>query len=125
MTVDPHEDTKFRFTWRILFDNELDDLRERGALDLRDMLNVLNGSRVAQLLLLDESSEWSGKRAAEGLFYPPDETPPGESTLVEEHRTGERMIERALDIDAEVIVLDRKASEVLADVDGVRAILRW
>ena len=76
-------------------------------------------------LLLDECREWRGGHTAEGLLYPPDETRPEGLTLVEEHRMGERMIERALDIDAEVIVLDREASEVLADVDGVGAILRW
>ncbi|WP_329083977.1 MULTISPECIES: VLRF1 family aeRF1-type release factor [unclassified Streptosporangium] len=96
----------------------------RGALGLRDTTKALNESRVARLLL-DECREWRGGRAAEGLLYPPDETPPEGLTLVEEHRMGERMIERVLDIDAEVIVLDREASEVLADVDGVGAILRW
>ncbi|MGJ6963103.1 VLRF1 family aeRF1-type release factor [Streptosporangium sp. G11] len=96
----------------------------RGALGLRDTVKALNESRVARLLL-DEGREWSGKRAAEGLLYPPDETPQDGLTLVEEPRMGECMIERALDIDAEVTVLDGRASEALADVDGIGAILRW
>ncbi|WP_433240654.1 VLRF1 family aeRF1-type release factor [Streptosporangium sp. CA-135522] len=98
----------------------------RGALGLEATLGALNDSRVAQLLLA-ESGEWSGGRAADGRLYPSVETPQGEpaQTLVREPRMGERMIERALDIDAEVIVLDQKASEALADSDGLAAILRW
>ncbi|MFG1750163.1 VLRF1 family aeRF1-type release factor [Streptosporangium sandarakinum] len=96
----------------------------RGSLGLADTLGALNDSRVAQLLL-DESREWSGRCAADGLLYPPYATPPGNPEITEEPRMGERMIERALDIDAEVIVLDGAAAEALADVDGVGAILRW
>jgi hypothetical protein len=98
----------------------------RGVLGLRDTLHALNESRVANLLL-DESREWSGSRTAYGMLHLSGEIPPGESekTLVEEPAMGERMIERALDIDAEVTVLDRGASEVLTDFDGVAAILRW
>ncbi|MFJ2029810.1 VLRF1 family aeRF1-type release factor [Streptosporangium sp. NPDC087985] len=98
----------------------------RGAVGLADTLNALNESRVAQLLLA-ESREWSGSRTADGRLCPPDQIPQGEpaQTHVREPRMGERMIERALDIDAEVIVLDQQASEVLADLDGVAAILRW
>ncbi|WP_406313355.1 VLRF1 family aeRF1-type release factor [Streptosporangium sp. NBC_01639] len=98
----------------------------RGAVGLADTLNALNDSRVAQLLLA-ESREWSGSRTADGRLCPPDQIPQGESAHehVQEDRMGERMIERALDIDAEVIVLDRQAAETLADFDGVAAILRW
>ncbi|MDP9866640.1 MULTISPECIES: VLRF1 family aeRF1-type release factor [Streptosporangium] len=98
----------------------------RGALGMGDTLNALNESRVAQLLLA-ESREWSGSRTADGRLWPPDQVPQGESeqTLVQEPRMGERMIERALDIDAEVIVLDQQASEALAEFDGLAAILRW
>ncbi|MFF5206939.1 VLRF1 family aeRF1-type release factor [Streptosporangium sp. NPDC000396] len=96
----------------------------RGCLGLRDTLNALNERRVAQLLL-DESREWGGSRTADGLLHPPGEVPPTAQDPVEEPRMGERMIERTLDIDAEVIVLDAKASEVIADFDGVAAILRW
>ncbi|GAA3508866.1 hypothetical protein GCM10023075_69100 [Streptosporangium album] len=98
----------------------------RGAVGLADTLNALNDSRVAQLLLA-ESREWSGSRTADGRLCPPDQIPQGESPQehVQEDRLGERMIERALDIDAEVIVLDQESSDVLADFDGVAAILRW
>lgn len=97
-----------------------------GALGLEATLDALNGSRVAQLLL-DESSEWSGCRTADGRLYPQDVIPEGESpeTLVPDATMGERMIERALDIDAEVIVLDGEAARALAEFDGVAAILRW
>ncbi|MFC7649610.1 VLRF1 family aeRF1-type release factor [Streptosporangium lutulentum] len=98
----------------------------RGVLGLRDTLHALNESRVANLLL-DESREWSGSRTDYGMLHLPGEIPPGESekTLVPESAMGERMIERALDIDAEVTVLDREASRILADYDGVAAIMRW
>ncbi|GAA3081631.1 VLRF1 family aeRF1-type release factor [Streptosporangium carneum] len=98
----------------------------QGALGLEATLGALNDSRVAQLLL-DESREWSGGRTEDGRLYPQDATPEGESqdTLVRDSTMGERMIERALDIDAEVIVLDGEAAENLAEFDGVAAILRW
>ncbi|AWS45424.1 VLRF1 family aeRF1-type release factor [Streptosporangium sp. 'caverna'] len=98
----------------------------RGVLGLRDTLHALNESRVANLLL-NESREWSGSRTAYGMLHLPGEIPPGESerTLVPEPAMGERMIARALDIDAEVTVLNSGASEILADFAGVAAILRW
>lgn len=92
-----------------------------GALGLEETLGALNDSRVAQLLL-DESGEWEGGQAADGLLYPRngarEEVPP-DPTM------GERMIERALDIDAEVIVLDGEAARHLAESGGVAAMLRW
>lgn len=98
----------------------------RGALGLKDTLQALNESRVANLLL-DESCEWSGNRTAYGLLHAPDGVPPGESpgTITKESAMGERMIERALDIDAEITVLDRKAAEALDEFNGVGALLRW
>ncbi|ACZ89460.1 VLRF1 family aeRF1-type release factor [Streptosporangium roseum] len=98
----------------------------RGSLGLEETLTALNDSRVAQLLLA-ESREWSGSRTADGRLCPPGQVPQGETaqSLVQESRMGERMIERTLDIDAEVIVLDQNASEALADFDGVAAVLRW
>lgn len=98
----------------------------QGALGLGPALAALNESRVSQLLL-DESREWSGTRAADGRLYPPEVVAEGESsqTLVREPTMGERMIERALEVDAEVIVLDGEAAEMLAEFDGVAAILRW
>ncbi len=98
----------------------------QGALGLGETLGMLNDNRVARLLL-DESREWSGGRTADGRLYPPDVTPAGEppDTLVRDSTMGERMIERALDSDAEVIVLDGEAARSLAEFDGVAAILRW
>ncbi|MEV7006257.1 VLRF1 family aeRF1-type release factor [Streptosporangium sp. NPDC051022] len=98
----------------------------QGALGLDATLGALNDSRVAQLLL-DEAREWGGGRAFDGRLYPPDTIPPGEppETFVREPTMGERMIERALDIDAEVIILDGEAAEALAEFDGAAAVLRW
>ncbi|GAA2871858.1 hypothetical protein GCM10010517_32190 [Streptosporangium fragile] len=98
----------------------------RGALGLADTLAALNESRVANLLLA-ESCDWSGRRGADGLLYADGQVPPGvpEQELVREPAMAERMIERTLDIDAEVTVLDGRASEGLAEFGGVAALLRW
>lgn len=98
----------------------------QGALGLEETLGALNESRVAQLLL-DESREWSGAHTADGRLHPPEAIARAEPSgpVVRESAMGERMIERALDIDAEVIVLDGDAAEILAEFGGVGAILRW
>ncbi|MFD0885740.1 hypothetical protein ACFQ08_14410, partial [Streptosporangium algeriense] len=97
-----------------------------GALGLEATLGALNDSRVAQLLL-NESGEWDGGRTEDGRLYARGDVPQGEpgERVVPDPTMGERMIERALDIDAEVIVLDEEAAQDLADSGGVAAILRW
>ncbi|MFF4413909.1 VLRF1 family aeRF1-type release factor [Streptosporangium sp. NPDC001559] len=97
-----------------------------GALGLEATLGALNDSRVAQLLL-DESAEWDGGRTEDGRLYARRDVPQGQSgeEVVPDPTMGERMIERALDIDAEVIVLDGEAAQDLAESGGVAAILRW
>ncbi|GHH64696.1 hypothetical protein GCM10017673_07760 [Streptosporangium violaceochromogenes] len=98
----------------------------QGALGLEETLGALNESRVAQLLL-DESREWSGARTPDGRLHPPEAVERAEPSgpAVRESVMGERMIERALDTDAEVIVLDGEAAEILAEFGGVGAVLRW
>ncbi|MBB2911812.1 hypothetical protein FHS43_003085 [Streptosporangium becharense] len=98
----------------------------RGALGLADTLAALNESRVANVLLA-ESYEWSGRRDGDGLLYADGQSPPAGSgrELTPEPVMGERMIERALDTDAEVTVLTGEAADALADFDGVAALLRW
>jgi hypothetical protein len=100
--------------------------RGTGALGLRATLGALNEARVAHLLL-DDTREHRGARAPDGRLSIAGEPPLGveKRELVEEPRLAERMIERALEIDARVSLLRGPAVEVLGEHDGVAALLRW
>ena len=97
-----------------------------GALGLSETLATLQEGRVAHLLL-DESQSWQGSRSPEGYLVANGGTPPwvDPDELIDEPELAERMIEKALDTDAEVTLLDPAAATPLADFDGVGAQLRW
>jgi hypothetical protein len=61
------------------------------------------------------------------MLVPDGEVPPGvdEAALTPEPRLGDRMIELAFQSSADVTVLDPVAGGVLAEADGVGALLRW
>lgn len=96
------------------------------ATGLADTLGGLNDRRVERLLL-DPSRTWRGARAADGRLFPDGQVPPDvpADTLTPVADLGERMIERALAGDAEVVTLSPDAAAALAEVDGVAAQLRW
>jgi hypothetical protein len=93
----------------------------RGAVGTRDVVKALNEGRVATLLIAD-GARLAGYVAEDGLLaIRPDQ-------VVGDHagrddRFGERMIERAVATAAVVVPVG--ASDELAPVDGVAAILRW
>ncbi|MFG3437926.1 hypothetical protein ACGF0J_11865 [Nonomuraea sp. NPDC047897] len=95
----------------------------RGSLGLTRTLGLLNEGRV-DCLLLDENGRWRGGRGRDGFLYPAGLAPHGMET-VEEPDLGERMIERALESRAEVMMVHGEAVGALAAHDGVGALLRW
>jgi release factor family 10 len=97
-----------------------------GAYGLGDTLSALVEGRVEHLLL-DESRQWSARRAPDGRLYPGAEIPPGGAgdELVEEPDVAERMIELAYRQGGHVTLLGSAAGEPLAAADGIGAILRW
>jgi hypothetical protein len=95
----------------------------RGSLGLARTLGLLNEGRV-DCLLLDESGRWRGGRGRDGFLYAAGQAPLGMET-VEEPDLGERMIERALETRAEVMIVHRDAAVALTAHDGVAALLRW
>ncbi|CAM4089257.1 VLRF1 family aeRF1-type release factor [Nocardiopsis gilva] len=98
----------------------------QGTVGLSDTLGAFREGRVAHLFL-DGSREMRGHRAANGWYYAQGETPPGESAtdMTSERDLGERMIELGLVGGSEVTVLPEGAADVLAEDDGVAALLRW
>jgi len=97
-----------------------------GALGLSETLAALQEGRVAHLLL-DDSRSWHGSRSPEGHLVTEGETPPwvDPDKLVAEPEMAERMIEKALETDAAMTLLQPDAATPLADSDGVGAVLRW
>ncbi|MUL43568.1 hypothetical protein FZ103_20745 [Streptomonospora sp. PA3] len=97
-----------------------------GTTGLSDTLGAFREHRVAHLVL-DGTRELRGQRAPDGRYYPHGELPPGESpaAMAEEPDLGERMIELGFTSGAEVTLLPPEAAAVLAEEDGVAALLRW
>lgn len=97
-----------------------------GAYGLGETLGALQQGRAAHLLLAADG-QWTGGRGPDGFLAPRGEIPPGAdpATVTTEPHLGERMIELALRHNAEVTLLDPAAAALLADADGVGAILRW
>ncbi|WP_240196843.1 VLRF1 family aeRF1-type release factor [Nonomuraea lactucae] len=95
----------------------------RGSLGIGPSLALLNEGRV-DCLLLDENGRWRGGRGPDGFLYPAGRAPHGVE-VVAEPDLGERMIERALESGAEVMIVHADAAAGLAEHDGVGALLRW
>ncbi|MFD0803542.1 VLRF1 family aeRF1-type release factor [Streptomonospora algeriensis] len=95
-----------------------------GTTGLSDTLGAFRENRVAHLVL-DGARELRGRRTPDGRHYPHGELPPGESAVAEENDLGERMIELAFTSGAQVTMLPPEAADVLAEEDGVAALLRW
>jgi hypothetical protein len=98
----------------------------KGALGLGETLGALQQGRVAHLLL-DDSRTWRASRTPDGYLAPEGEVPPWTDAgqLVPEASVDERMIELAINSDAQVTLAEPAAVEPLADFDGVGAVLRW
>lgn len=95
----------------------------RGSLGLGQTLALLNAGRV-DCLLVHEHGSWRGGRGPDGFLYPADQVPHGVEA-VEEPDLGERMIERALESGAEVMIIHADAAGPLAEHEGIAALLRW
>jgi hypothetical protein len=97
-----------------------------GSLGLRDTLDALTQARVAHLIL-EDGRDWPGQRSQDGSILVGTDAPLGldPDGMVAEQNMAERMIERALGTDAKVTLLQGPATEVLAEYEGVAAILRW
>jgi peptide subunit release factor 1 (eRF1) len=97
-----------------------------GSLGLRDTLDALTQARVAHLVL-EDGRNWPGQRSQDGAILVGSDAPLGLDTrdMIAEQNMAERMIERALATDAKVTVVQGPATEVLAEHEGVAAILRW
>jgi hypothetical protein len=97
-----------------------------GTIGVRDTLAVLAEGRVATLVLAGDS-RWTGRRAPDQRLAVGGEDIPGwpASDLVSEPYLDERLLRQALGCDADIIFLDPQAAGVLADADGIAALLRW
>ena len=97
-----------------------------GAVGVGDTLEALAEGRVHHLLL-DPVARPAGSRAPDGRLVPAGEVPPGAAAerMSPEPHLLERMLERALDTDAQVTAVEGPAAEVLAPFDGVACALRW
>lgn len=98
----------------------------RGAVGLQDVLAALQEGRITSLLY-DDARDYRGLRAADGRLFPEGVEPAGvpEAELNLEPQLAERMIERALETDADLIPVSGEAAAALAECEGVAALLRW
>jgi len=78
-------------------------------------------------LLIERGRDYFGVRAPDGTLYAERASAIGveASDLIDEPLLGERMVERALAIGADVLTLEPDEALPLAEADGVGALLRW
>src|SRR5262249_49986001 len=97
-----------------------------GALGLHATLDALTQARVSHLIL-EDGRGFKGLRSADGAVLVTADSTNGLDTreLQHEPNLAERMIERALSTDAKVTLAQGPAVEVLAEHEGVAALLRW
>lgn len=93
-----------------------------GAVGLADTLAALAEGRV-QHLIFDDRIDPAGVRDADGRLWADQAHADGDVT--DEPMLVERMVERALETSADVTPVGEQAAEILADHDGVAAVLRW
>ncbi|MGV0778783.1 MSMEG_1130 family ribosome hibernation factor [Mycolicibacterium elephantis] len=95
-----------------------------GALGLSEVTGALNDGRVAHLVY-DPEVRYVGSVDANGLLYAGAEAPAG-AQVTAEPRLTERLVERALEIGARITPVEGAAAGgVLAEADGIGALLRW
>ena len=97
-----------------------------GALGLADVLTALEDGRVAHLLIAADRP-YPGARTSDGRLAPAGIVPPGAQpdALVPLPSLVAHVVERALAIDAQVTPLTQAAADVIAEHDGIAALLRW
>lgn len=100
--------------------------RGLGVAGLSQTLAALEERRISHLLF-DSAVDHQGLVTSEGRLLVENETSPGATAddLNVEPELVESMIAKALAIGAEVTPLDGPAAEVLAECDGIGALLRW
>lgn len=100
--------------------------RGAAAVGLDDVLFTLREGQVHHLLL-DPTFLHAGARAPDGRLVREGELPAGvrREELTPEPRLLDRMIERALATGAAVTSVEDPARSMLAERDGVAALLRW
>jgi hypothetical protein len=95
-----------------------------GALGLSEVIAALNDARVEQLVY-DLAVRYAGAIAADGrLVVPPEQHPLGTPSTAEPRLT-ERIVERCLATGARVTPVTGPAAEMLAEMGGLAARLRW
>lgn len=105
----------------------IDTVREQGpggdrtALGPSQVVAALNQARVAHLIY-DPDIRYHGSVGQDGALYAGDEAPAG--VTAPEPRLTERIVERALEIDARVTPIEGAAAG-LAHASGIAALLRW
>jgi hypothetical protein len=95
----------------------------RGALGPSEVTAALNSGRVAHLVY-DPEVRYSGSVDPDGMLYAGEEGPDGRAGTPEPRLT-ERLVEQALDTGARVSPVEGAARDVLADAEGIAALLRW
>jgi hypothetical protein len=97
-----------------------------GTLGLSATLDALTQARVSHLIL-EDGRGFKGLRSADGAVLVASDAAGAIDTreLQHEPNLAERMIERALATDAKVTLAQGPAVEVLAEHEGVAALLRW
>jgi hypothetical protein len=95
-----------------------------GALGLSEVAGALNEGRVSHLVY-DPEVRYRGGVDADGRLYANDESGPPGVEIKPEPRLTERLVERALETKARVTPVEGASADVLAEADGIVALLRW
>jgi Bacterial archaeo-eukaryotic release factor family 10 len=95
-----------------------------GALGLSEVTAALNDARVEHLVY-DPAIRYAGALAGDGRLVVPPEAHPLGKPLTAEPRLTERIVERCLATGARVTPVTGPAVEMLADMGGIAARLRW
>lgn len=98
----------------------------RAVVGIADTVGALAEGGVHHLLL-DPARRPAGARAPDGRLVPEGEVPPGAdpAAMAPEPHLMERLLEMALQTDAQVTLLSGEAAGLLAEHGGVAAELRW
>jgi hypothetical protein len=98
--------------------------RGPGALGLSEVLTALNEGRVAHLAY-DPGVRYTGWIGERGTLHPDGEAAPASAPLEHEPRLTERIVERCLATGARISPVEGASTDVLAEADGIAALLRW
>ncbi len=95
-----------------------------GALGLSEVVGALNEGRVSHLVY-DPAIRYRGSVSADGRLHAGEEAVSTAIDATAELRLTERLVEQALETGARVTPVEGAAGGVLAEAEGIAALLRW